>query len=153
MNHFCNLLKRKVNSKLLIQQLPKHMRRRAMAHNFYRAPFRLRQAVLQEMKGCETPEDLKRFKFKRHRGNHIKNGADRIESKKYKWMETHLWHAKRFKIANLEWADGLRIPLRCNDKSLRSIYKLCKNESTALMDISYHKHCFITDLERVNNSD
>ncbi len=40
-------------------------------------------------------------------------------------METHVWHAKRFKIRNLKWNGGIAVPLNCNDKCTRSIYKLC----------------------------
>ena len=40
--HFTNILRSKTNSKLTHQLLPKHMRRRAMAHNHYRIPVRIR---------------------------------------------------------------------------------------------------------------
>ena len=36
------------------------------------------------------------------------------------WLETHIWHAKRFHMAD-EW--GYRIPLHPNDKGVRAAYR------------------------------
>jgi hypothetical protein len=55
-------------------------------------------------------------------------------------METHVWHAKRFKMTNVDWNGGIRIPLNCNDKNCRSIYKLSQKEGACIMDQSYYSH-------------
>lgn len=66
-----------------------------------------------------------------------------IRQRRYRWMETHVWHAKRFKMQNMEWNGGVRVPMNCNDKSTRSIYKLCQKESACIMDQSYFSHLLI----------
>ena len=49
LKHFNTLLKNKLTSKLEHQLLPRHMRRRAMAHNYYRIPLRIRFKSLIEL--------------------------------------------------------------------------------------------------------
>ena len=49
-------------------------------------------------------------------------------------METHIWHAKRFKMET-RW--GVRYPVRCSDKSDRSTYRLVQRDSACIMDKSY----------------
>ena len=43
----------------------------------------------------------------------------------------------------MEWNGGCRIPLNCNDKSTRCIYRLCQKESTCIMDQSYYVHFWV----------
>ena len=50
-------------------------------------------------------------------------------------METHIWHAKRFKMES-RW--GVRYPVRCSDKSDRSTYRLVQRDSACIMDKSYY---------------
>ena len=50
-------------------------------------------------------------------------------------METHIWHAKRFKMET-RW--GVRYPIRCSDKSDRSTYRLVQRDSACIMDKSYY---------------
>lgn len=54
MSHFTSILRSKTNNKLVIQQLPKHMRRRAMAHNHYRIPVAIRLGALREAANSES---------------------------------------------------------------------------------------------------
>ena len=116
-----------------------------MAHNHYRIPVRLRHQALKDLAGSEKEGSLKRSKCRRHRRKlrylmHLYE----IRQRRYRWMETHVWHAKRFKMVNIDWNSGCRIPLNCNDKSLRSIYKLCQKESACIMDQSYYNHFLIS---------
>lgn len=70
-------------------------------------------------------------------------------------METHIWHAKRFKMVNMaDWNGGCRVPLNCNDKSTRSIYKLCQKESACIADLSYYNHIWVRKdaMERILES-
>mmetsp|Transcript_5445 Transcript_5445/g.9192 ORF Transcript_5445/g.9192 Transcript_5445/m.9192 type:complete len:232 (+) Transcript_5445:167-862(+) len=161
-NHFTNVMRSKTNSKLTHQLLPKHMRRRAMAHNHYRIPVRIRLQALTDLMGSEPPGLLKRSKCRRHRRKlryllHLYT----LRQRRFRWMETHVWHSKRFKMHNVDWTDcqpfaeplepptqchyqGSRIALKCNDKSERSVYKLCQKQSSCIMDQSYLLHFFIT---------
>jgi hypothetical protein len=52
-------------------------------------------------------------------------------------METHIWHAKRFKMAE-RW--GVKYPQRCSDKSDRSTYRLSQHDSAVIIDKSYYCH-------------
>lgn len=126
LSHFTNILRSKTNSKLAHQLLPKHMRRRAMAHNHYRIPVRIRLQTLHDLIGSEGPGALKRSKCRKHRRKlrYILHLYE-IRQRRYRWMETHVWHSKRFKMENIDWNGGVRVPLNCNDKSTRSIYRLC----------------------------
>lgn len=120
------------------------MRRRAMAHNQYRIPVRIRLRALQDLTGSEAPGPLKRSKCRKHRRKlRYLTHLYEIRQKRYRWLETHVWHSKRFKMENMAWNGGCRIPLNCNDKSTRCIYKLCQKESTCIMDQSYFVHYWI----------
>ena len=106
-----------------------------MAHNYYRIPTRVRLRALNEMSACE-PEVLSRGKCRRHRRKlrFLLNQLELREKKSGKWMESHVWHAKRFKIGS-KW--GVKYPERCSDKSDRSTYRLVQRESACIMDKSY----------------
>lgn len=144
LSHFTKNMKTKLSSKLAHQMLPKHMRRRAMAHNHYQIPVRIRLQALKDLSGSEKPGELKRSKCRRHRRKlryllHLYE----IRQRRHRWMETHVWHAKRFKMINMHWNGGCRVPLNCNDKSTRCIYKLCQKESACIADLSYYSHIWI----------
>jgi ribonuclease P/MRP protein subunit POP1 len=96
LKHFNTVLNTKLTSKLEHQLLPRHMRRRAMAHNYYRIPLRIRFKSLLELSPSE-PEVLPRSKCRKHRRKlrFLLNHYERRQ-REFKWMETHIWHAKRF---------------------------------------------------------
>lgn len=52
--------------------------------------------------------------------------------KKHAWLETHIWHAKRFKMIE-QW--GYKIPLHPNDKSVRASYRAMANG--CLLQVSF----------------
>src|SRR5687767_11883696 len=116
------------------------MRRRAMAHNYYRIPFRVRFKALQELLPSEG-EVVSRSRCRRHRRK-IKYLLHLYElrQKKHKWLETHIWHAKRFKMIE-KW--GFKVPYKCFDKSNRTAYKLSQKESACIIDQSYYRHFVI----------
>ncbi len=72
------------------------MRRRAMAHNYYRIPLRIRFKSLIELQAAE-PEIVMRSKCRKHRRKirFLLNLYERRQ-RGNRWMETHVWHAKRF---------------------------------------------------------
>ena len=53
----------------------------------------------------------------------------------YEWMETHIWHAKRFHVQAI-W--GHKVPVRCNDKCKRGVYRFTQL-SSCLIDLSYYQ--------------
>ena len=122
LKHFTNILKGKLTNKLEHQMLPRHLRRRAMAHNYYRIPLRVRAKAMREMAPNEGGE-LLRSRCRRHRRKlkYLLNEFERRSQKTGAWMETHIWHAKRFHMS-AKW--GVKYPLRCSDKSDRSTYRL-----------------------------
>ena len=106
-----------------------------MAHNYYRIPVRVRLRALQELAPNE-PEVLSRSKCRRHRRKirFMLNQYALRQKKHGSWMETHIWHAKRFKMTE-RW--GVKYPERCSDKSDRSTYRLSQHASACIMDQSY----------------
>ena len=102
-----------------------------MAHNYYRLPVRVRLRGLQELAPNE-PKELKRSKCRRHRRKlRFLLNLYELRQKKGAWMESHIWHAKRFKMEN-RW--GVRYPLRCSDKSDRTTFRLVQRDSACIMD-------------------
>ncbi|XP_071807706.1 ribonucleases P/MRP protein subunit POP1-like [Asterias amurensis] len=125
------------------QKLPRHLRRRAMSHDLRRLPKRLRESEERAMnKGAskktgrgkegdgETSAPAKRSRRHRRRPSNLREEYQRRQ-RSHTWLETHIWHAKRFKMAEL-W--GHRLPLHPSDKSVRATYR-------ALV-----KHCLIQDI-------
>ncbi len=49
------------------------------------------------------------------------------------WLETHIWHAKRFHMEELY---GFKIPVRCTEKFTRAAYRYAKY-SSSVIDLSY----------------
>ncbi|XP_072016978.1 ribonucleases P/MRP protein subunit POP1-like [Amphiura filiformis] len=121
------------------QQLPRHMRRRASSHNVKRLPRRLRDQFAQEKDKVEAPQKdeakarPKRSRRHRRRHSNLRQEFERRQ-RQHAWLETHLWHAKRFKMADL-W--GMRIPVQPSDKSARATYRAVAKHCL-IQDISYH---------------
>lgn len=113
-----------------------------MAHNYYRIPLRVRVKALKEMIPSEG-ESLKRSRCRRHRRKlrFLLNQFELRQKRSGAWMETHIWHAKRFKMAE-RW--GVKYPQRCSDKSDRSTYRLSQHDSAVIIDKSYYCHIQVT---------
>ena len=67
----------------------------------------------------EAPPAPKRSRRHRRRPSNLRQEYQRRQGK-HVWLETHLWHAKRFKMAEL-W--GHKIPIHPSDKSARATYR------------------------------
>lgn len=119
------------HTKLVFQTLPKHMRRRAMSHNPKRLPRKNRKSHIAQMKKSGTPAKQKRpsRKYRRKPTNLMREYIRR--QRKNIWLETHIWHAKRFHMTEL-W--GYKLPLKSCDKTYRSNYRASA------------KHCLIQDI-------
>ncbi|KAJ8013410.1 hypothetical protein DPEC_G00052980 [Dallia pectoralis] len=120
--------------------LPKHMRRRAMSHNTKRLPCRLRETankMLLKSQKLGTKEKKEQSKSKsrkarRRHGNMLLEFNRR--QRKNLWLETHIWHAKRFHMVK-KWGYWLgdRPTLKC----YRACYRAMSSHSL-LQDLSYY---------------
>lgn len=121
-------------SKLIFQSLPVHMRRRVMSHNCKRLPRRLRLGHLEQLKKSGLAPKQKRpsRKYRRRPANLLEEYNRR--QKQNIWLETHIWHAKRFHMTN-RW--GYRLANAPCDKAFRACYR-ASSAHCLLQDISYH---------------
>lgn len=121
-------------TKLIFQSLPVHMRRRVMSHNSKRLPRKLRQGHLEQLKKSGLPPKQKRpsRKYRRRPANLLEEYNRR--QKQNTWLETHIWHAKRFHMTE-RW--GYRLPQAPCDKAFRACYR-GSSAHCLLQDISYH---------------
>ncbi|MCI4391374.1 hypothetical protein PGIGA_G00133550 [Pangasianodon gigas] len=120
--------------------LPKHMRRRAMSHNTKRLPCRLRemaQRMLEKSQQAGKKEKKKQSKTKSRRARR-RHGNLLLEfnrrQRKNKWLETHIWHAKRFHMLK-KW--GYCLGDRPTYKCYRASYR-AMNSGCLLQDLSYY---------------
>lgn len=109
-----------------------------MSHNVKRLPRRLREAHLAQMtksgNGKDLPSINKRLSRKyRRRPHNLLSEYSRRQCNKI-WLETHIWHAKRFHMID-KW--GYRIASRPNDKCFRANYRAAA-KYCLLQDISYY---------------
>ncbi|CAL8247944.1 unnamed protein product [Lota lota] len=119
--------------------IPKHMRRRAMSHNTKRLPCRLREVAnrMREKsleagpKKKEQPKNKSRKARRRH-GNLLLEFNRR--QRKNVWLETHIWHAKRFHMLK-KW--GYCLGNRPTSKCYRACYRAMSNHCL-LQDLSYY---------------
>nr|CAG4637086.1 EOG090X07PD [Ceriodaphnia reticulata]SVE72989.1 EOG090X07PD [Ceriodaphnia reticulata] len=120
-------------TKLIFQKLPCHMRRRAMSHNPNRMPRTLREAHKAQMaKSGRTVQPKRPRRKYRRRPSRLFEEYQRRASQS-SWLETHLWHAKRFHMT-VKW--GYRLPERSCARSHRFCYRSVAHHCL-LMDISY----------------
>ncbi|KAI9558105.1 hypothetical protein GHT06_014858 [Daphnia sinensis] len=120
-------------TKLIFQKLPCHMRRRAMSHNPNRMPRLLREAHKSQMakSGPALKPKRPRRKYRRRPSRLLEEYKKR--SSKISWLETHLWHAKRFHMT-VKW--GYRLPEKSCARGHRFCYRSVA-EHCLLMDTSY----------------
>ncbi|KAF2365133.1 Ribonuclease P/MRP subunit POP1 [Trinorchestia longiramus] len=131
------------------QKLPRHMQRRALSSNPKRLPHRLRRRHLAE---GEPPRLTKRPASK-HRsrsrarpsrptpddpvtaaGSRVADYLHRQSQSDNSWLETHVWHAKRFHM-DRRW--GYVLPLRPTQKmyrpTLRAVGQRCVMQDVSFM--------------------
>ncbi|KAK3913842.1 Ribonucleases P/MRP protein subunit POP1 [Frankliniella fusca] len=121
--------------KLIFQRLPRHMRRRVMGHNPKRMPRNLRDAHAQQLLkssgGSVTKHKKPSRKHRRRPANLLQEYNRRQRT--FVWLETHIWHAKRFHMTE-RW--GYRLALFPNDRSYRACYRAAANHCL-LQDVSF----------------
>lgn len=148
------------------QMLPRHRRRRNASHNLLALPKRLRGKGRAEMRASNTlPRSKSDIRRRKGRGSRAALGAyPRSKQGKRRailigratqaaatgkaWMESHLWHAKRFRMSGREgkWKDGKEVPgtyrwgfslpEESSMKSFRASWRDDKNGAT-IIDKSY----------------
>ncbi|CAG9793930.1 unnamed protein product [Diatraea saccharalis] len=121
-------------TKLIFQNLPVHMRRRVMSHNAKRLPNKLRAGHLEQLKKSGLPPKQKRpsRKYRRRPSNLLEEYNRR--QKNNIWLETHIWHAKRFHMIE-RW--GYRMAYAPCDKAFRACYR-ATSAHCLIQDISYY---------------
>ncbi|XP_026479696.1 ribonucleases P/MRP protein subunit POP1-like [Ctenocephalides felis] len=124
-------------TKLIFQKLPPQMRRRVMSHNSKRLPIRLREGHMNQLAKSGLPPPSKRPSrcYRRRPKNLVLEYRRRQKTKQ--WLETHIWHAKRFHMVE-RW--GFKLPETSCDKSFRAAFR-ATNAHCLLQDISYYT-CF-----------
>lgn len=136
-------------TKLVFQTLPKHMRRRAMSHNPKRLPRKYRQAHVAQMRksGVSTISKRPSRKYRRKAGNLQTEYARRARNNM--WLETHLWHAKRFHMVE-RW--GYKLAQSSCDKTFRSCYR-ASTAHCLLQDVSFVGAIeFVGDIEVIREA-
>ncbi|KAJ4501438.1 NUC188 domain-containing protein [Lentinula lateritia] len=115
------------------QVLPRHLRRRAASHNPRRVPLRLRDKARSEMDPMRR-KVLGRAMPKLGKERRLPKEVifmNRQHDKR--WLETHIWHAKRMKMENM-W--GYRLAVTPTEKAFRPSHRASIHGSI-LHDSSY----------------
>ncbi|XP_056188346.1 ribonucleases P/MRP protein subunit POP1 isoform X2 [Falco biarmicus] len=132
-NAMLKAVAQKSSNSLVFQTLPRHMRRRAMSHNIKRLPRRLQEIARKEAeKAVHQKKEQSKTKCRKARRRHINLVAEfNRRQRKNIWLETHIWHAKRFHMAK-KW--GYCLGNSPTEKSYRACYR------------AMAKHCLLQDL-------
>ncbi|KAK3822612.1 MAG: ribonucleases P/MRP protein subunit POP1-domain-containing protein [Benniella sp.] len=116
------------------QSLPRHLRRRAASHNIKRLPVRLRERARREVELDPVKEGKKpSSRYKKRRSGTISQEYLRRQGSK-RWLETHIWHAKRMKMIDI-W--GYKLAEHSNEHNIKSAYK-SSHHQCILQDSSYN---------------
>ncbi|XP_054023380.1 ribonucleases P/MRP protein subunit POP1 [Dryobates pubescens] len=123
----------KSSNSLVFQTLPRHMRRRAMSHNVKRLPRRLQEMARKEAeKAVHQKKEQSKTKCRKARRRHVHLVAEfNRRQRKNIWLETHIWHAKRFHMVK-KWGYCL------GNSPTEKCYRACYRAMT--------KHCLLQDL-------
>ncbi|KAK7872217.1 hypothetical protein R5R35_001774 [Gryllus longicercus] len=129
-----NALEQAQKGGLIFQRLPKAMRRRVMSHHSKRMPRRLREAHTKQLEKNGVPPKTKcpSRKYRRRPQNLLLEYNRR--QRNFIWLETHIWHAKRFHMTE-KW--GYKLARFPNAKTFRACYRASANHCL-LQDISYY---------------
>jgi ribonuclease P/MRP protein subunit POP1 len=118
-------LSKEIKTKSLFQLLPRHMRRRTMGYLRKRLPHQIRNQATIKLPSKESKRPSR--KHRRRPGNLVKEYERRKATTSHNghqkmWLETHIWHAKRFHMNN-EPLFGYKLPIHDNCKCKRPVYK------------------------------
>ncbi|KAM6412890.1 ribonucleases P/MRP protein subunit POP1 [Pluvialis apricaria] len=135
-NAMLKAVAQKSSNCLVFQTLPRHMRRRAMSHNIKRLPRRLQEIARKEAeKAVHQKKEQSKTKCRKARRRHINLVAEfNRRQRKNIWLETHIWHAKRFHMVK-KW--GYCLGDSPTEKCHRACYRAMTNHCL-LQDLSYY---------------
>ncbi|XP_068937233.1 ribonucleases P/MRP protein subunit POP1 isoform X2 [Petaurus breviceps papuanus] len=135
-NAMLKAVTQKSSNSLVFQTLPRHMRRRAMSHNVKRLPKRLREIAQKEAEKTEhQKKEHSKNKSRKARRCHSNLLLEfNRRQKKNMWLETHIWHAKRFHMVK-KW--GYCLGESPTVKSYRASYR-AMTKHCLLQDLSYY---------------
>ncbi|KAJ8080661.1 Ribonucleases P/MRP protein subunit pop1 [Marasmius tenuissimus] len=115
------------------QVLPRHLRRRAASHDPRRVPVRLRAKAKAEMDPVKK-KALGRSLPKLGKSKRLARSEALLKRQRDKrWLETHIWHAKRMHMDNM-W--GYRLAVTPTEKSFRPSHRASYHHAI-LHDASY----------------
>lgn len=131
------------------QLLPRHLRRRAASHNPLRLPRRLRGKAHAELRAsntqAKTRSEMRRRAPERTLRAYVRRRSAlqaRAGRPGRRWLETHLWHAKRFRMSGEKGTHnggagrwGFCLAETPFQKSFRTTWR--KSAYTLLHDASY----------------
>ncbi|KAI8841633.1 NUC188 domain-containing protein [Chytriomyces cf. hyalinus JEL632] len=118
----------------VFQTLPRHMRRRAASYNVKRLPQRFRQRALDQVANHgEKPQPMKKSRKAKRKPGAIFEMFQKRSKENKRWLDTHLWHAKRMHMDHL-W--GYMVALHRNDKSTKSNFRASQH-TCIVHDASY----------------
>ncbi|UYV81409.1 hypothetical protein LAZ67_20001109 [Cordylochernes scorpioides] len=102
--------------------VPFSLRRRAVSHNIRRFPKRVREKIPKDSITPKTkPPSMKHRKKAKNKKVAFAARQDRV-----KWLESHVWHAKRFFMSPL-W--GWKIPLHPTDKCWKAARRMAQKHT------------------------
>uniref|UniRef100_A0A915PE04 Ribonucleases P/MRP protein subunit POP1 n=1 Tax=Setaria digitata TaxID=48799 RepID=A0A915PE04_9BILA len=118
-----------------LQRLPRHMRRRAMSYNIKRFPRIQRRFAISAVAASKHRQKPPSRFWRRRPRNLLLNYIRR--QRKHIWLETHIWHAKRFRMIQ-KW--GYNLPLLSYLRTFRPTYRDAMHHCV-VRDISFLR-CF-----------
>ncbi|KAH9969481.1 NUC188 domain-containing protein [Russula dissimulans] len=116
------------------QELPRHLRRRAASHRVRRVPLRLRTKSRAEMDSLRRKVLGRSLPKRGKKTRELRSDVFARRQRDKKWLETHLWHAKRMYMENM-W--GYRLAISPTEKSFRPSHRASVHGSI-LHDASYY---------------
>ena len=142
-----SFLTKEDKQKSLFQLLPRHMRRRTMGYLRKRLPRRIRnQATIKTpLKVTKRPSR----KYRRKRSNLLKE-YERRKRTGGMWMETHIWHAKRFKMSSELYE--YRLPVNFHCKCKRVVFRCLKDHAcihVGFLTILLNSHESVIQMENI----
>lgn len=138
------------------QLLPRHLRRRAASHNLLRLPRRLRGKARAELRAsntaAKTRSQMRRRMPERTLKAYVRRRTAlkaRAGRKDRRWLETHMWHAKRFRMSGEKAAPdggagrwGFSLAETPHHKSFRMTWR--KTSHAVMHDASYTSAFYVT---------
>ncbi|EJD74850.1 ribonuclease P/MRP protein subunit POP1 containing protein [Loa loa] len=118
-----------------VQRLPRHMRRRAMSYNIKRFPRMQRRFAISAVAASKHRQKPPSRFWRRRPRNLLLNYIRR--QRKHVWLETHIWHAKRFRMIQ-KW--GYNLPFCSYQRAFRPSHRDAMRHCV-VRDVSF-LHCF-----------